>query len=56
MKVALAAQIDKNYNFQYTQKQIAQFDKDKPEFMGDPHKLLRMCLRDSFVKVNQDIV
>jgi serine/threonine protein phosphatase PrpC len=55
IKIALSAQIDKNYGHEYKPKQIEIFDKERPADIKDPHKTIRMCLRDCFLKVNQDV-
>ena len=55
VKVALTAQIQKNYGHFYKQDQVDRFKKDHPEHINDPHKQLRMCMKDCFLKVNLDI-
>jgi serine/threonine protein phosphatase PrpC len=55
VKVALSATIDKNYGHQYKPEQVEKFLKDYPHHKNDPHQQIRMQLRDSFLKVNQEI-
>lgn len=55
VKVALAAEIEKNYGKELSSAEEALFDSQNPDKKTNPHKLIMHRLKECFVKVNKDI-